>query len=360
MSRAAELAEWVWHGSGIAAAVMRRALTPASALFSAVVARRNRRFDAGVGVKSIGLPAISVGNLTVGGTGKTPVAAWCARTLQEMGGRPAIVMRGYGDDEWRVHALLNPDVPVETDADRVRGMVSASLRGADCAVLDDAFQHRRAVREADLVLIAADAWTGHVRTLPTGPWREPLTALRRASVAVITAKSASAERVEQVQLAIRAAAPAVPIAVVGIVPERLRLASGDGALWVLDDTSEPLELLSGRRITAVSAIGDPASFERQLSTLGATLRAHRFRDHHAFSHADVARILASVDRDGMVVCTLKDAVKLAPLWPRAAPPLWYVSQTIEVRLGWDALHEALQRVLSARNLPHAASRPTAG
>jgi len=360
MSHAAALAEWVWHGSGIGPSLLRGALAPAGALVAAAVARRNHRFDTGQGVRSVAIPALGVGNLSVGGTGKTPVAAWCARTLQEMGARSAIVMRGYGNDEPRVHALLNPGVLVITDADRVRGLAQAETLGADCAVLDDAFQHRQAARVADLVLIAADSWTGRVQTLPAGPWREPLSSLGRASAAVITVKAASAERVAQLQSAIHAAAPAVPIAIVGLVPGALRAVPASGVLADLDGASEPLESLRGRRIIAVSAIGDPGAFERQLAALGASVTSRRFRDHHAFVPADVARILSGVEHDELVVCTLKDAVKLAPLWPRAAPPLWYVSQTIEVRLGWDALHNALTRVLSARNLPPAASPPTAG
>lgn len=360
MSRAASIAEWVWHGSGIGPTVVRGALAPVGAIFAAAVGRRNHRFDTGQGVEPVAIPALGVGNLSVGGTGKTPIAAWCARSLLEMGAKPAIVLRGYGDDEWRVHTLLNPGVPVVADADRVRGVESAAAQGADCVVLDDAFQHRRATRVADLVLIAADGWNDCVRPLPTGPWREPLSALARASAAVITVKAASTERVEQLQSAIKAAAPAVPIVIVGLVPGGLREVPTSGPMEHLNGAYEPLETLRGRRIIVVSAIGDPTSFERQLTALGARVVPQRFRDHHAFSPSDVTRVLTSVDRDGMVVCTLKDAVKLAPLWPRAAPPLWYVSQTIEVRLGWDVLHAALTRVVSARNLPPAASPPIAG
>lgn len=360
MSHAAALAEWVWHGTGVGPATLRSALAPFSAVYAAEVVRRNRRFDAGVGVLPVALPSIGVGNLTVGGTGKTPVAAWCARELVESGAAPAIVLRGYGDDEWRVHALLNPDVPVIPDADRVRGIATAASKGADCAVLDDAFQHRRASRLADLVLVAADAWTGHLRPLPAGPWREPLSALQRASVAVITVKAASAARVSEVEAAIRRAAPGIPVAIMGIVPSGLRAVVAKHPMGATVGAAEPLSVLQHRRVTALSAIGQPEAFERQLAALGAIVRPQRFRDHHPFTAADVAQVRRAAAGDDLVVCTLKDAVKLAPLWHDAAPPLWYVSQTIEVRLGRDALHDALARVLSARNLPRADSRPTAG
>src|SRR5690348_7442624 len=128
------------------------------------------------------LPTLSVGNVTVGGTGKTPVAAWIAAELIDRGARPAIVLRGYGDDEPLVHARLNPDVPVIVAPDRLEGIARAAASGADVAVLDDAFQHRRAQRTADIVLVSAERWTRTPRLLPAGPWRESLRALRRTSM----------------------------------------------------------------------------------------------------------------------------------------------------------------------------------
>ena len=137
------------------ARAVRSALLPASWVFGAIVARRNARFDAAT-LRRAALPSLSVGNLTVGGTGKTPVAAWCVEQLRARGARPAIVMRGVGDDEWRVHGLLNPGTPVIVSADRSDGVFTARARGADCVVLDDAFQHRQAARVADVVLVRSD------------------------------------------------------------------------------------------------------------------------------------------------------------------------------------------------------------
>jgi tetraacyldisaccharide 4'-kinase len=360
---------WVWHGRGLASATLRLALAPASALFGAIVSVRNRRFDAGHGVLPTALPALSVGNLSVGGTGKTPVAAWCVQRLREAGGHPAVVLRGYGDDEWRVHTLLSPGSPVVTDPDRVRGVATAAVQGADCVVLDDGFQHRRAARTADLVLLSADAWDGRVQLLPAGPWREPLVALRRASVAVITVKTASETQVRAVEAAVLAAAPSVPIAVLDLVPEALhRVPAGDssdastraGAREEADDARLPLDALSGREVLAVSAIGNPAAFEAALTACGARVTARRFRDHHAFTPAEITALASAVPASGVVVCTLKDAVKLGPLWPRVAPALWYVSQTIVVRSGAAALDAVVQRVLAARPASDRITRPTAG
>src|SRR5438067_5843920 len=196
---------------------MRVALWPAASLFGAVVRARGLLYDAGMLASTpLALPAIGVGNLTVGGTGKTPVAAWLARRLLERGASPAIVLRGYGDDEPRVHATLNPDVQVLVDADRVRGVAEAARRGADVAVLDDAFQHRRARRTLDVVLVSAELGTRHARMLPAGPYREPLVALRRASVVVVTRKSSTIAEAEVVRERLERIARNVPSTIVSL------------------------------------------------------------------------------------------------------------------------------------------------
>lgn len=354
-------ADWVWHDRSATAAIARAALSPLSSLFGVVVASRNRGFDRGDDVLPVALPALSVGNLTVGGTGKTPVAAWCVAQLRERGARPALVMRGYGDDEWRVHGLLNPGANVIADVDRVRGIATAASDGADCAVLDDAFQHRRASRVADLVLLSADAWSGAVHVLPSGPWREPMTSLRRATAAVITIKGARGEsQLSAVRQAVAAAAPDVPVAVVAIVAAGLREVASGAAVEGLGGPEQPLASLDGQAVTLVSAIAAPAAFEDMIAAQGAYVVARRYPDHHTFTRRDIEDMLRAVKPSERFVCTLKDAVKLAPVWPRAAPPLWYVSQTIEVRVGLDVLHNAFERVLAARPHPNAPSRPNAG
>jgi tetraacyldisaccharide 4'-kinase len=354
------LVERIWFGQGAIAASTRALLAPAAAAFGAVVRVRNARYDRGVDVLPVALPVLSVGNLSVGGTGKTPLAAWFTQALQQAGARPAVVLRGYGDDEWRVHGLLSPGAPVVTDQDRVRGIETARTQGADCVVLDDGFQHRRAQREADVVLVSADAWDGAVRLLPAGPFREPLAALRRATAVVVTVKTASRAQVDATRAAVHAAAPAVPLAVVGLVPDRLQAVPVGEALQGAGGASEPIGWLSGQSVLAVTAIAQPGPFERVLHEAGALVTVRRFADHHRFSAADVASLVAMVPSSGVVVCTLKDAVKLAPLWPRATVPLWYVSQTIVVHHGAEALAGAVQRILAAREAALRTTRPTAG
>jgi tetraacyldisaccharide 4'-kinase len=334
------VAERVWYGRDAGATLARAALSPLALLFRAGVAARAAAYDARDGA-ALPAPSVSVGNLTVGGTGKTPVAAWVAARLLARGARPAIVLRGYGGDEPRVHELLNPGAVVVASGDRVAGAREAVSRGADVLVLDDAFQHRRARRDVDLVLVSADRWTGEARLLPAGPFREPLAALRRATAVVVTRKAAPLARAEAVAAAVGASAPGRPVAIVSLPLDALRP-------WGGEEPERPLAWLAGRRVLAVAAVGDPGAFFAQLAGAGAAVERAPFRDHHAFSPTEVAALALRRAGVEIVVCTLKDAVKLGPLWPRLAPPLWYVSQRVAVERGAESLDALLETLLAAR------------
>jgi tetraacyldisaccharide 4'-kinase len=342
--------ERVWYGEGWSGRLARAALAPAGWGYAAVTAARNALYDRGL-LRSLepDLPVLSLGNLSVGGTGKTPIAAWAAARLAAAGARPAVVLRGYGGDEPLVHAKLNPGIIVVTDADRVRGVRRARERGADCAILDDAFQHRRIRRTADWVLVAAEQWREGARSLPAGPLREPARSLRRADVLVVTRKSAAREVADDVAARL---APSLrdgaAIAICHLAPYAV--------VDVASAQREPLSWLEGRELTAVAAVGAPESFFSQLMAQGAVLHPLPFPDHHAFDARDVARIVRSGQRRAGVICTLKDAVKLAPLWPASAPALWYVSQRAVVERGGTVLDASLEGILAAR----AAVPPTAG
>jgi len=334
----ADLPGTLWFGGGAPARAGRILLAPVSAVYRAAVAARGALYDAGVLRTTAGaIPALSVGNLTVGGTGKTPVAAWFAAEFAARGARPAIVLRGYGGDEPLVHGALNAGVPVVVDPDRVRGVARAAADGADVAVLDDAFQHRRAARAVDVVLVSADRWPGRVRLLPAGPFRERPEALRRASLVIITAKAAGPGAIARVREAVHQAAPGVPLAVMRLGLGPLRHDAGG---------ERPLASLRGAAVLAISAIGDPAAFAAQLAATGASVRTRIFPDHHAFSAADAESLAPSLAE--LPVCTLKDYVKLGPLWPRGAPALWYVSQHSTVEDGRASLDEAIATILRAR------------
>jgi len=351
--------ERVWYDSGITASVTRALLTPAARLFALLVGGRGLLYDAGwLATHDTAIPVLSVGNLTVGGTGKTPVAAWLARGLADRGAHPAVVLRGYGADEPLVHGTLNPDVPVIVGQDRRAAVARAAAAGADVAVLDDAFQHRRVMRMADLVLVNADRWTPRVRLLPTGPWREPLEAVRRATLVVVTRKAASDAQVDAVHADISRVAPMLPRVSVRLELSELRRADAPRE-------SQPLDVLAGASVRAILSIADPTAFIRQLEIRGARVRASTFPDHHAFTADEIAQLAADAKREtdanssegtSLVVCTLKDAVKLAPHWPRLAPPLWYVSQQVLVERGVGGLERVLDDAVRVRSR----TAPTAG
>ena len=345
LSKGIASVENVWYGRSAGNIVVRAALWPLSKAYNVAVNARTRLYDAGVlPSQAPALPTISVGNLTVGGTGKTPFSAHLASELGRRA-RPAIALRGYGSDEIEVHRRLNPDIPVFVNPDRSAAVREAKTYGADIVVLDDAFQHRRIARNADVVLLSAEQVLRPRRLLPAGPWREPLSGAKRADLLVITRKSASLVEAEHAAAIVRAEIPGVPIASVSLVPREL--------VAVGDETPDgrpltlPLERLKGTSVLAIAAIGEPELFKRQLELLGAhvTLEAHR--DHHAFSEADIREASIRVSSDGLAVCTLKDAVKLAGRWPGPSR-LWYLSQQLVVDQGVEEVNRLLERVMEAR------------
>jgi tetraacyldisaccharide 4'-kinase len=337
----ASLAHRLWTGVSVPARVARAALYPIEAAYSAAVSARRTLYDRGLLPSyELALPAVSVGNLTVGGTGKTPVSAWLVAQLASRGARPAVVLRDYGGDEALVHAALNRGVPVVTGADRVEAVRRAREQGADVVVLDDAFQHRRARRDADVVLLSADAWRASRRLLPAGPWREPFSALRRASLVVVTRKAAPIHVLEEVWTAAGARAPGVPRVAARLAPAALIDAHGA--------TNRPLSSLEGVDVLAVAGVANPAAFRQQLEELGARVQLHAYADHYAYTADDAQQLARMAERAPIVVCTLKDAVKLAPVWPRGGPGLWYLSQQVILERGRPEMERLIGNMLEAR------------
>jgi tetraacyldisaccharide 4'-kinase len=329
----------VWTGRGSGARTARFIVSPLELAYRGIVAGRGWLYDRQLlRVETFSVPVVSVGNLSVGGTGKTPVAAWLAHRVAGRGAKPAVVLRGYGGDETIVHERLNPDVPVIASADRARGIRAAIAQGADVVILDDAFQHRRAARNADVILIDADTWSGSVRLIPAGPWREPLRSARRANAVVITRKIADAGVVEGVRRAVAAAAPRVPIAIAHLAPADLHSTATGQTL--------PLHVLQGADLMAIAGVARPESFFRQLTELGAVVRPHVFPDHHAFTSGEAQALAAQAGNSDFVVCTLKDAVKLESLWPPEAGSLWYVSQRLRIEDGLPEIDRMLDSLLA--------------
>lgn len=296
-------------------------------LYRAVIAARNRAFDRGRRVTRLPFPVISVGNLSVGGTGKTPMVTWIARTLAAHGVRPAIALRGYmprarsaaqpcPSDEAAVYAEQLPGVPLAVGANRVKSLMNLRREHEfDAAILDDGFQHRFVARNLDIVLIDSTRDPRADRCLPAGRLREPLSSLARADVVVYTRVDDPASSVvpgihECIE---RALGRPIPFATCGHHWEALRFPGRE----------EPVSRLRDMRIVALAAIGNPAAFIRQAARAGAAVSGSLIRrDHHLWRPGDLdelrARILEFAPIDA-VLTTEKDWVKLRHLDLSALP-----------------------------------------
>ena len=301
------------------------------------------------------MPVISVGNLTFGGTGKTPTVIALARDLVRMGRRPAVLTRGYkrvddeqvvvvgpeprqtasevGDEPLEMVRRL-PGVPVIVDADRARGGAEAQRLGADVVLLDDGFQHLRLERDLDLVLIdAGDPWGGN-RMPPLGRLREPLAALERADAVLITKAPADWRPVAaEIERVIDLVAPKLQVFVSRVRPRRVNV-PGEGWLGP--------EVLTGRRVMAFAALGRPDGFADTLAETGADIVETRwFPDHHAYTDQELSEIVdQAVAASAIPVTTAKDAVKLP-----ADAGFWVVEVVIEpIEGSWNGLWRLLPEV----------------
>jgi len=332
----------VWYDRTAGAGTVRALLSPLSWLYGLITATRNAMYDRGVlRAHRAAVPVVSVGNLTVGGTGKTPFTAYIVGELRSAGHSPAVVMRGYGEDEVHLHARMNPGVPVIANADRVAGIRAAVASGADVVVLDDGFQHRRAARDLDIVLVSTEKWAKWLHVLPAGPLRESLRSLNRADLIVVTRKSASEGEARTVADSLRAL-PSLhgDIVVAELAPSAIVAASSDDGA----NRSIALDSISGERVLAVAGVGDPDSFFAQLRQLGAVVTERRFPDHHAYTTADAARLASISHGHKYVIATEKDTVKLASAWPAKSVPLWYLSQAVRLSERTSLVASALAKL----------------
>ncbi|HYE02195.1 MAG TPA: tetraacyldisaccharide 4'-kinase [Phycisphaerales bacterium] len=313
----------------------------AEPVYAAVIGARNRRFDRGRGVERVPVPVVSIGNLSVGGTGKTPIVGVVVSMLRAAGVRTAIALRGYArgahapdGDEAALYRSVLPGVPVIVGPDR-----AASIRRhlhehgpLGAVVLDDGFQHRRLARDLDLVLV--DASRGPLagqRLLPAGWLRDPPAALARAHGVIIT----HAEAVAGTELASLSAQ-------ISALHGRPPLAVTRHAWAGLADESErrvPTSALSGQRVVAACAIGNPGPFLRMLAASGARVQERIILpDHDPLGPRTVRRIGDAARRrlaDAIVV-TEKDWTKLARAgaWPC---PVLRPRLVVDVLSGEEAL-----------------------
>jgi tetraacyldisaccharide 4'-kinase len=319
----------------------------ASKCYAAAMALRNRRFDRGERVVDVGRPVISVGNLTVGGTGKTPTVQWIVGVLVEHGHRPVVALRGYGagrrqpSDEAMEHERMLPGVPVLADPDRV-GAIGTLLRGdssRDVVVLDDGFQHRFVARQLDLVLIDARRPLDAERVLPAGRLREPLAALRRATDVLVTHASGVDEVLRQ---RIHALHGRDPVAWCRHAWSGLDRFDGEGM------SALGVEALDGLRVVTRLGLAAAGGVRNQIVEAGAHIVADvAARDHAHGGAGEMRRLEAACrDADAMLV-TAKDWVTLQPLvdWSTLRVPVLVPRLVLEFVSGRADLERRVLGVL---------------
>jgi tetraacyldisaccharide 4'-kinase len=337
------------------------------------VALRNGRFDRGLGIRSVPPPVISIGNITAGGTGKTPMVAWIARALRQRGHQPLIAMRGYGskpgsmgDEEREYRAILDSVEivahPQRADAIlRYLASVADPSRAPDCILLDDGFQHRQLRRDLDLVLVDATRPALEDRLLPSGWLREPARALARADAVIVTRS--------------RGVDPTLAKAI-----ERLHgkppLAWTEHAWRSLDRHDRaasdrlPLGWLRGKRVLIACGVGHPASVIADAEASGARVAdAIILRDHAAIDRAALERIQQAARGTDAVLVTRKDWVKIELLrsadareGAADAPPFVVPDLSISFLEGEEALLRQLREAIAADARPArgAQGSPAAG
>lgn len=348
---------------GAAAMMLRAALAGAEPLYAAALALRNRAYGARL-LRSTHLPrpVISVGNITSGGTGKTPLVQWIAGRLRDAGRRVAVLSRGYKSeggvaDEMRMlEQFLNGPgrVPVVLRTNPSRAAAAETVLKehpeTDVFVLDDGFQHRAVARDLDLVLLSAADPFGYGHVLPRGLLREPLGGLRRADAFVLThADQVPAAERERIEAELRRRHPAAPLYRAVHVHGGLRTASTSGA----DPPDRSLDDLRKRRFFAFGGIGNPHVLHGQLLALGeGYVGRHWLPDHHRYSPQDLATVRDEARAAGadLLITTEKDWVKVGPL--RATvdglEDIWRLDLSLQFLdegeiLLWRQVEEALKR-----------------
>ncbi len=290
--------------------LIKGALWPAGKLYGLAMSLRRDAYRRGVLVsEKAAVPVISVGNLTAGGTGKTPFTVMLARFMLGRKRRPAILLRGYRrsaagvSDEAELYRRELPGVQVVTGADRRASAAEAVRGGADLLILDDGFQHLRLRRDLDLVLIDATSPWGGGNTFPGGLLREAPAALGLADCLVVTrSDQVAAETLRVIQERLATLAPRALSLTACHAPKRLTR---------LDGVQLPLEALKGRRVVALAGIARPEAFMRTLADLGAEVVGQVFgEDHVEFSKITLKRCFSlAKQREALVVTTEKDRAR---------------------------------------------------
>lgn len=292
--------------------------------------------------KKLPIPVISVGNITWGGVGKTPITMHLSRFFLSEGRTPLILTRGYGKDEIREYAASIPDAPVGVGKDRVKAATDIlKFRSADVALLDDGFQHWRIQRDLDIVVVSAVNPFGNRLLIPAGILREKLPNLRRADIIIFNdVNLISRKTFEEIRNQVKALAPKA----------ELMEAQREPLYFYMGRTKERLDLsrLKGRRVTTFSGVGTPRSFQLLISKLGLkTIRNFEFCDHHDFSEEELREIaeVKESSQSDYVVTTEKDFLRKENLIASVLNPL-ILKVSLRITVGDGILKDRLRKALS--------------
>ncbi|HET6629421.1 MAG TPA: tetraacyldisaccharide 4'-kinase [Woeseiaceae bacterium] len=316
----------LWYGES----PWQRWLAPASHLFARLVEFRRRAYREGL-LKSrkANIPVVVVGNITVGGTGKTPVTLWLAERLKDLGSKPGIVSRGYGGHvgDVPVHVTEQSDpaavgdepllmarrvvCPVAVHPDRFAAAELLAQMGCDVVIADDGLQHYGLARQFEIAVVDGRRGFGNGRLLPAGPLREPVDRLRTLDRIMLQARTD--ERVEELS---------------GGNPRVTRFTLTAGDVRSLHGANErPLESFSGQAVHAIAGIGNPQGFFELLETHGLSVIPHAFADHAVLSRQQL-----EFGDDRAVIMTEKDAVKCEAFAPANA---WYLAVAVAIAANQD-------------------------
>ena len=336
------------RATGLVATLGRTGLSAIEIPYEALVRLRNYGYDNSIlAAKKASAPVISVGNLTLGGTGKTPLVAWLAHWFARRNKKPAIISRGYKaksgqlSDEAAELKILLPTVLHIANKQRIIAAKDAVAKGSDVLLLDDGFQHRQLGRDLNLVAIDATDPFGCNRLFPRGLLREPLKGLQRADALILT-------RTDQVSIKIRDEIKEQCFQFIGSHDKPwIETEHRPSNLRLIDGTTQPLETLQDKRILSLSAIGNPAAFNKTLATIGhEPVASLTFPDHHTYTTDDIHHIsekAESVEAE-FIVTTLKDLVKLPPASVHNRP-ICALEISIQIQSGLQDLEYLLEKLL---------------
>lgn len=320
---------------GVCSGVIQKILYSFSKIYGFVIKTRIFFYRKGI-LKCVRLPVpvISIGNITVGGTGKTPAVEYIARYLQAKGKRVAILSRGYAavirqedrfsdksvcNDEYLLFKENIPDIPNILNKDRMKGGLEAINRfQAECLLLDDGFQHIRLARDLNIMIVDALEPFGHEQVIPRGLLREPLEGIKRADMIMLShADQCGHGKITDIKNRLREIASGIPVTETIHKPVCLESVMGSEKL--------DIDCLRGKRVFAFCGVGNPASFRKSLENLGAELAGFRiFPDHHVYTLSELQELNASAKsiKPDAIVITQKDRVKIRNRLFAWEFPLW--------------------------------------